>query len=147
MNMEQPFTITEKKSPPRQLLAVGVLGAVAIMLGAFGAHSLKSQMATGFITPDQVAGFDTGVKYQVYHTLGMLLVVLFRQHFNSRMLYYAYTLFYAGIFLFSGSLYLLCTRHLLGADWLSMLGPVTPIGGLCFVAGWICLGLSARKGA
>jgi uncharacterized membrane protein YgdD (TMEM256/DUF423 family) len=63
------------------------------------------------------------------------------------MLYYAYTLFYAGIFLFSGSLYLLCTRHLLGADWLSMLGPVTPIGGLCFVAGWICLGLSARKGA
>jgi uncharacterized membrane protein YgdD (TMEM256/DUF423 family) len=143
--MAQPFTETEKKNPPRQLLAIGALGGIAIMLGAFGAHSLKGQMASGLITPDQVAGFDTGVKYQVYHTLAMLLVVLLRQHFSTRLLYYAYTLFYAGIIMFSGSLYLLCTRHLLGAEWLSMMGPVTPIGGLCFVAGWICLALSAGK--
>jgi uncharacterized membrane protein YgdD (TMEM256/DUF423 family) len=129
----------------KQLLTIGILGAIAVGLGALGAHALKNQMPTGLITVDQLNGFDTAVKYQMYHTLGMLLIVLLKQHLNSRFLNWAYGFFFAGILLFSGSLYFLCTRNLLGAEWLRFLGPVTPIGGLCFIGGWIFLGLSAFK--
>jgi uncharacterized membrane protein YgdD (TMEM256/DUF423 family) len=67
----------------------------------------------------------------------MLGIILLRQHFDHRFLKAAYFCFLTGIVLFSGSLYLLCTRGLTGADWLTLLGPVTPVGGLFFVAGWL----------
>ena len=129
----------------RQISTIGILGAIAVALGALGAHALKNQLPTGLITTDQLNGFDTGVKYQMYHTLAMLLMIAIKQQLNSRFLNWAYWFFFAGIILFSGSLYFLCTRNLYGADWLKFLGPVTPIGGLCFVAGWICLTLSVFK--
>lgn len=124
---------------PKQLITIGLLGAIAVALGALGAHALKNQMFTGLITADQLNGFDTAVKYQMYHTLAMLLVLLLRQSVPHKFFNLAYTLFLWGIILFSGSLYLLCTRQLTGMEWLRVLGPVTPIGGLCFVAGWLCL--------
>jgi uncharacterized membrane protein YgdD (TMEM256/DUF423 family) len=130
---------------PKQFMTIGILGAIAVALGALGAHALKNQLSTGLITPDQLNGFDTGVKYQMYHTLAMLLVVVLKNTYQSRFLNYAYGLFFAGIILFSGSLYFLCTRQLTGMDWLTFLGPVTPLGGVCFVAGWICLALSSLK--
>jgi uncharacterized membrane protein YgdD (TMEM256/DUF423 family) len=75
----------------------------------------------------------------------MLAVVLLRLNYDSKYLMWAYNLFFLGIILFSGSLYFLCTRNLYGADWLKFLGPVTPIGGLLFVAGWLFLAFSAIK--
>jgi uncharacterized membrane protein YgdD (TMEM256/DUF423 family) len=130
---------------PRQLLIIGLSGAIAVSLGALGAHGLKSQLPSGLITVDQLNGFDTGVKYQMYHTLAMLLVVLLKQMFPARILQTAYYLFLGGIVLFSGSLYLLCTRHLTGLEGASVLGPVTPLGGILFVAGWLCLALAVIK--
>lgn len=129
----------------KQLITIGISGAIAVALGALGAHALKNQLPYGLITPDQLNGFDTGVKYQMYHTLAMLLVILLKHHHNSPFLNRAYYLFFAGMVLFSGSLYFLCTRQLLGAEWLRFLGPVTPLGGVCFVAGWLCLAVSAFK--
>jgi uncharacterized membrane protein YgdD (TMEM256/DUF423 family) len=126
-------------------LTIGISGAIAVALGALGAHALKNQIQSGLITLDQLNGFDTGVKYQMYHTLAMLLVLILNQNAGNRFLNYAYRFFLLGIVLFSGSLYFLCTRNLIGADWLRILGPVTPIGGLFFVAGWICLAFSAFK--
>jgi uncharacterized membrane protein YgdD (TMEM256/DUF423 family) len=123
----------------RQLATIGISGAIAVALGALGAHALKGQLAGGLITPDQLAGFDTGVRYQMYHTIAMLLVVLLQNHYSSRFFRYARILFLWGIVLFSGSLYLLCTRNLTGMDFLRFLGPVTPVGGLLFTAGWLCL--------
>ena len=128
-----------------QLITIGISGAIAVALGALGAHALKNQLPSGLITVDQLNGFDTAVKYQMYHTIAMLAVVLLKQHFESKFLNIAYTFFFWGIILFSGSLYFLCTRNLLGMEGLRVLGPVTPIGGLGFVAGWICLSLSAFK--
>jgi uncharacterized membrane protein YgdD (TMEM256/DUF423 family) len=129
----------------KQISIAGILGAIAVGLGAFGAHTLKNQLPSGLITPDQLSGFDSGVKYQMYHALAMLLIVLLKYHFNSKFLNWAYNLFLIGIILFSGSLYFLCTRNLYNADFLKFLGPVTPLGGLCFIAGWIFLSVSVTK--
>jgi uncharacterized membrane protein YgdD (TMEM256/DUF423 family) len=137
--------VISKRKFRARMLTIGISGAVSVALGALGAHALRAQVATGRITQDQLAGFDTAVRYQVYHTLAMLLVVLICLHINNRLLRWAYDFFLTGICFFSGSLYLLCTRGIIGADWLSFLGPVTPLGGLCFVAGWLCLGFSAIK--
>lgn len=129
----------------KKLLTIGILGAVAVSLGALGAHFLKSRLDTGLITPDQLIGFDTAVKYQMYHLLAMLALVLLAKHNDHKFINRAYNCFLMGIILFSGSLYFLCTRNLLRADWLRVLGPVTPIGGLFFVAGWIFLALVGLK--
>ncbi len=130
---------------PKQLLLIGISGAISVSLGALGAHGLKNKLQTGLISPDQLNGFDTAVKYQVYHTLAMLGVAILKLNFSNKYLNWAYNLFFYGIILFSGSLYFLCTRNLFGADWLKFLGPVTPIGGMLFVLGWVCLSISAIK--
>ena len=126
-------------------MIIGLLGAIAVALGALGAHFLKGKLSTGLITPDQLNGFDTAVKYQMYHLLAMLALVLLSKHSSHKFIHWAYNCFLTGIILFSGSLYFLCTRNLFGADWLKVLGPITPIGGLFFIAGWIFLALTALK--
>ncbi len=120
---------------------VGVLGAIAVAFGALGAHFLKQKMQLGLITPDQLNGFDTGVKYQMYHVIMMLVLILWYQTSPHKYLIWAYHCFLTGIILFSGSLYFLCTRNLFNADWLKVLGPITPLGGLFFIAGWIFIAL------
>ena len=135
----------ENTLPKNKLILIGLLGAVAVSLGALGAHFLKSKLETGLITPDLLNGFDSAVKYQMYHVIGMLLLVVLGKLYPNKYFNWAYNLFLVGILLFSGSLYFLCTRHLLGADWLKFLGPITPLGGICFVLGWLCLCLAVLK--
>ncbi len=132
----------------KKLTLVGLLGAISVTLGALGAHFLKSKLPTGLITQDQLIGFDTAVKYQMYHTLAMLALILLSKHTTHKFINCAYNCFLIGILMFSGSLYLLCTRNLFGAEWLKVLGPITPIGGLFFIAGWILIilvGFSSNK--
>lgn len=129
----------------KKLIIIGLLGATAVALGALGAHFLKGKLSTGLITHDLLNGFDTAVKYQMYHVLAMFGLFIFSKHFNHTYLKYAYNCFLIGIFLFSGSLYFLCTRHLFGADWLSFLGPITPLGGLFFITGWLYISIAAFK--
>lgn len=107
----------------------GALAALlAVVLGAFAAHGLKSQLSAQLITT-----FQTGVQYQMYHALGILLVVLLYKHDPSALLLWSASFMLAGIILFSGSLYAL---SLTGVRWF---GPITPIGGLSFILGWGCL--------
>lgn len=113
-----------------------IFGALAIILGAFGAHALKK-----IFSDDQLKNFETGVKYQMYHAL--LLVVL---GFNiqlvtqyQNLIYYALTW---GILLFSFSIYGLCISSTLNKK-LKFLGPITPIGGLLLLLGWILLILNS----
>jgi len=116
------------------LITGSLLAGFAVLLGAFGAHALKSKLAV-----EQLQVFETGVRYQFYHALALLAVGLLADKFNSTSLNYSGYLFIFGIILFSGSLYLLSLKNLLGIESLKFLGPITPLGGLCFIAGWLCM--------
>ena len=108
-------------------------GGLAVALGAFGAHALRARL-----TPDLLATFETGVRYQMYHALALLAVALAMTRGPAAgLLSIAGWLFVVGTLLFSGSLYLLCLTQ---KRWL---GAITPFGGLAFIAGWVCLALAA----
>lgn len=119
----------------RLFLALGAASAfISVAAGAFGAHALRARLA-----PDLLAVFETAARYQMYHALGLIAVAWVAGRWPGAMVHWAGWLFVAGTVLFSGSLYLLA---LSGARWL---GAVTPLGGIAFLAGWLCLLLSARR--
>ena len=124
----------------KMLRLTAFFGAAAVVIGAFGAHGLKSAFEARQLDTRYLLGiYEKGVQYQFYHTLALGLVSLLLRHQpGSKWLPRAGWLFAAGILLFSGSLYLLACRDLLpfSVGWA---GPVTPLGGLCFIAGWVAL--------
>mgnify|MGYP006296499497 CR=1 FL=1 len=115
-----------------------LLGALAVILGAFGAHGLE-----GKISPEQIRSYETGVRYHFIHTLALLLTALFYNQLNPRWAGLAGAFFLAGVLLFSASIYLLSTRSLLGIENWTWLGPITPLGGVAFILGWIFLLVSS----
>jgi uncharacterized membrane protein YgdD (TMEM256/DUF423 family) len=125
----------------RSILIAAVTGALAVVLGAFGAHSLREVLSA-----EKVATWNTGVEYQFYHTFAILLVVALADTIGARRSLTITYLFLAGMICFSGSIYLLATREATGMDWVLALGPVTPIGGLLFITGWVVMLLSVMKG-
>ncbi|WP_313806338.1 DUF423 domain-containing protein [Flavobacterium sp.] len=108
------------------------LGVIAIILGAFGAHGLKE-----ILSESQLASFETGVKYQMYHVLFLLFVgtTTFLNEKSKRIIFW---LTLTGILFFSGSIYLLSTTSATGMN-VKFLGPVTPIGGLLLIMAWAVL--------
>jgi len=113
-------------------LQIGSLYAfLGVILGAFGAHALKEQL-----TPDRLASFETGVRYQMYHAIALLVVAILFAHLDQRLLRIIGWLFSIGVLLFSGSIYLLACRELIGLTTYRWLGPITPIGGTCLIIGW-----------
>ena len=116
------------------LLTGAAFMALAVLLGAFGAHALKTR-----ISPEMLLVYKTGVEYQFYHSLGLLLIGVIGFHVDSKWLGWSGILLIAGIILFSGSLYALSTSGI------KVLGAITPFGGLAFVAGWICLAIGLMK--
>ena len=112
---------------PIFLLLSAVTAFLAVTMGAFGAHALQA-----VLTPEMLAVYKTAVTYQMWHALGLGLVAILRQQNpDARLIIYTGWLMFAGIILFSGSLYLL---SLSGVKWLGM---ITPIGGLCFLSAWL----------
>jgi uncharacterized membrane protein YgdD (TMEM256/DUF423 family) len=123
------------------LIAGSLFAGLAVILGAFGAHALKSKLAA-----EQIQVFETGVKYQMYHAIALIVLFALSEKIGSSMLNYSGYFFTAGIILFSGSLYLLSCSELLGIEKMkSILGPITPLGGLSLIIGWVCLLISALK--
>jgi uncharacterized membrane protein YgdD (TMEM256/DUF423 family) len=119
----------------RLFFALGAVSAfVGVAAGAFGAHALKSRLGE-----DLLATFEIGVRYQMYHALGLMLAAWATSRWPGTCTTAAGWLFVAGTLIFSGSLYLLA---LTGARWL---GAITPIGGLAFLAGWLCLAWAAWR--
>jgi uncharacterized membrane protein YgdD (TMEM256/DUF423 family) len=112
----------------RTFMLIGAVAAfIGVGFGAFGAHSLRARL-----TPEMLAVFETGVRYQMYHAFAILITALALARFDGWLLRTAGWLFTAGIVLFSGSLYALALTGV------TTLGAITPIGGLAFLAGWAC---------
>jgi uncharacterized membrane protein YgdD (TMEM256/DUF423 family) len=127
------------------ILTGSVLAALAVALGAFAAHGLKNYAEQGILTEKQLHNFETASRYQMYHALGIIIAALLIQFKPARFLNAAAWCFALGILFFSGSLYLMSTAQVIGLENWRWLGPVTPLGGLFFIAGWLLLGISSIK--
>lgn len=120
------------------LLSGSIFAALAVALGALGAHSLKQG---GQLSDQQLIAWDTAARYQIYHALALIAVGIMAKVFGeSKTLKAAMWLFIVGILFFSGSLYLLSTAPLTGIGT-GIIGPITPIGGLLFISAWVCVAL------
>lgn len=116
------------------------LGALSVILGAFGAHALKA-----LISEKSLAIFETGVRYQYYHVAALLITGILYKEFPNNFLQWAGRLFCMGILFFSGSLYLLAFIDIAEHTGLKWIGAITPLGGICFIAGWLLLVTGVSK--
>lgn len=117
--------------------SAAVLGMLGVILGALGAHALE-----GKISPDQIESYTTAVRYQVWHALALLILF----SVADRIIWFRAIsiLWISGIILFSGSIYFLSLKDLIGVN-LSWLGPITPLGGILLIGGWFTLLLSSFR--
>ena len=116
-------------------IAGAAMAGISVAIGAFGAHALRARLE-----PARLATFETAVQYHMLHALALLAVAALMGRVQSQqLLLLSGGLFTAGIFLFSGSLYALAIT---GITWL---GAITPLGGIAFIGGWLCMGIAAWK--
>lgn len=120
------------------IVTAAIFGVIAVVLGAFGAHGLRDKVSAG-----DLENWKTAVSYQFYHTLALLFLSTLTSQ-SKGMTNASFLCFVLGILLFSGSLYLLSTRSLTGISS-KVLGPITPLGGLFFIMGWIFMLIAALK--
>ncbi|ELR63338.1 hypothetical protein C942_03872 [Photobacterium marinum] len=125
-----------KSWPGKILFFSAISAALAVALGAFAAHGLKAR-----ISADMLDVFKTGVQYQIWHSLAMMGCGIWLRIMPTKAVSYAALFFATGILCFSGSLYALV---LTGIKWF---GPITPIGGMCFIIGWVVLAVAAWRTA
>ena len=116
-----------------------LLAMIAVMLGAFGAHGLRDKLP-----PEALETFNIGVRYQFYHALALFGLGILMFYRKTQTMLYAGWCFVGGIVLFSGSLYLLSAREILGFEG-GWLGPITPVGGVLFIVGWALLLVSTYQ--
>lgn len=122
----------------RIILTAAFFGALAVAFGAFGAHTLKK-----LIDEASLAIWQKGVEYQFYHVFALLYLSTFARY-KHKLINLSAIFFSVGIVFFSGSLYVLAVKDIFNITT-TFIGPITPIGGLCFILGWICLFLAALK--
>lgn len=123
------------------VVTAAFLGALAVALGAFGAHGLQK------FTSDEriIEGFRTGTQYQMYHAIVLVVVGCLADRFSAGMIRWAIACFMVGILFFSGSLYLLTFLKINNNGLAAVVGPITPLGGIILIAGWVFLLLAAWK--
>ena len=125
----------------KSIISIGAaLAGIAVILGAFGAHALKQ-----ILPPEQIITFETGVRYQMYHSIALIILGFLLNKENNRSLIWAFYCFMAGIVLFSGSLYALALLKANGQIGLGGLGILTPIGGVFLISGWALMSIGALK--
>lgn len=122
------------------LIKATILGCIGIILGAFGAHALKA-----ILTPEQLVSFNTGVRYQIIHAVVLLFLFLIVEKFELKQFKLAANFIFFGVILFSGSIYILTLKNILGIEILKFAGPITPIGGLLIILGWLFILTGASK--
>ncbi len=123
------------------IITASLFGVLAVITGAFGAHGLKEKLEAS-----QLETWHTAVQYHFYHVFAMLFLSTFAR-FKNNTIVTSFYFFIFGIIFFSGSLYLLSCRDILGLrpSLIKVIGPITPIGGLLFILGWLSLALAALR--
>lgn len=121
----------------RFLIIAAILGASAILLGAFSAHALEKMVEKNLMTARQLEIFEKAVKYQMYHAIIILVLALFNLLQNKIIFQKSIYLILTGIICFSGSLYWIALQSIIGISFPHFLFWITPLGGILFVAGWI----------
>ncbi len=119
-------------SSNRFIIVGGVLCGLSVVFGAFASHALKTRL-----DPAALQSFETGVRYQFFHAIALILFNILPDKYQGPLIQKASYLICLGILLFSGSIYFLSTRAVSGIENLSVLGPITPLGGICFISAWI----------
>lgn len=122
------------------LLKASILGGIAVIFGALGAHALKQ-----ILLPEQLTSFETGVRYQIYHAIVLLFLSSTSKWMTEKTQKNIARFFFWGILLFSGSIFILTLKNILELDFLKFVGPITPIGGVLLIIGWFLLGKEALK--
>ena len=122
------------------LITAALLGAFTVALGAFGAHAIKER-----VNEYTLGIFETAVKYQFYHVFALMAAGILFQQFGNTWMLWSGRLFIAGIIIFCGSLYALTYFLANNNEGMKWLGAVTPFGGLCFIAGWVCMAIAVMK--
>jgi uncharacterized membrane protein YgdD (TMEM256/DUF423 family) len=117
------------------LVYAAIFGGLAVALGAFGAHGLERLTVDDKI----LHGYQTGVEYQMYHALALLATGILASYTGNSWIKWASRCFVTGIILFSGSLYLITFLKIQGSTGVRFAGPFTPLGGMFFIIGWLCL--------
>lgn len=131
------MSITQKYQK-KILFITAIIGALTIAIGAFGAHGLKKMVDAA-----SISSFETGVRYQMYHVIALLFLgISSKIHFS--YLKWTTRFFLLGMLLFSGSIYVLALQEYVPFST-RVLGPITPLGGLLLMAGWISLGIGVLK--
>ena len=127
----------------RKYLKIATISMIiAIVLGAMGAHYLKETLE---LPADKLDSWKTGVLYQLIHSLSVFVVILLATVFKIEKVGAIINFFFIGMLLFSGSIYLLTLNYVWQIDALRFLGPITPIGGLLFISGWVLLFFRLKK--
>jgi uncharacterized membrane protein YgdD (TMEM256/DUF423 family) len=122
------------------LIKASILGGVAVIGGAFGAHALKE-----VLNAEQLLSFQTGVRYQLIHAVVLLFLALLLENRVINHFKTATHFLFWGIILFSGSIYVLTLKNIIGVAFLKIAGPITPIGGTLIIIGWFFILLGAFK--
>jgi uncharacterized membrane protein YgdD (TMEM256/DUF423 family) len=122
------------------IVSAAYLGAFTVALGAFGAHALKQ-----LVSEQTLATYETAVRYQFYHVFALALTGIIYSKTPNKLIRNSGVFFMVGIALFSGSLYMLTYMAYSGNTNLAWVGPITPIGGLFLILGWIQLGLGLKR--
>ena len=136
MMIQSMWTILLKKFSMHKkfLLIASVSGILGVAIGAFGAHGLKK-----IIQPGDFSIFQTGVQYQMYHTFALLATGILYEKFRNQWIRWSGVCFIVGILLFSGSLYMITLLKAYSVAVSNGIGIITPIGGLFFIMGWMCM--------
>jgi len=122
------------------ILSASILGAIAVIMGAMGAHALKA-----LLSENALESYLTGARYNMFHAIVILAVAGNKKYIQKKWQSLAVKFILIGTALFSGSIYLLSTKEITGLDQLSFLGPITPIGGVLLILGWAFLGIGAVR--
>jgi len=122
------------------MVTASLLGALAVGLGAFGAHGLKK-----IVPPETVTVFQTGVQYQMYHVMALFITAVVYGRVPDPRIRWAGRMFVTGIILFSGSLYVLTLLKATDTVGMEKIGLITPLGGLAFITGWLMLALGTVR--